>query len=105
MKKTSIIEAVFDASSIQWGKDSNYNRMFLVCQENYFNHLLVARGHVFLNEVFDALGMNRTSRGQLDGWWYEPGMFIDFHIPKEAFASSTTLSFHVFSDIYKELDK
>lgn len=63
---------VFDKSSDYWNASDEYNRVFLYAQEQYFNDRLRAYGHVFLNEVYDALGFPRTTAGQLVGWWWNP---------------------------------
>ena len=58
--------------------------MFLHAQQEYFNNMLRARGHVFLNEVYDALGIQRTSAGSMVGWVMRKDgkgdNFIDFGI-------------------------
>ena len=56
--------------------------MFLRAQQNYWNQMLVARGHVFLNEVYDALGIERTQAGSIVGWVISENgdNFIDFRI-------------------------
>ena len=59
-----------------WHKNIDLNLMFLKYQENYFNDLLACRGHVFVNEVLDSLGLARTKDGQLCGW--TKGEKIDF---------------------------
>ena len=65
----SIYSRIFDEhSSTSWSKEPGYNQMFLRSQQNYMNDLLRARGHVFLNEVLTALGMNVCPEGQLVGW-------------------------------------
>lgn len=46
------------------------NRIFLQRQQNYANHLLRSRGHVFLNDVYDMLDIPRTREGAIAGWWY-----------------------------------
>lgn len=59
---------IFDETSIYWKKNAELNRMFLECQQRYMNHLLHSRGHVFLNDVYDSLGFERTSSGAVVGW-------------------------------------
>lgn len=71
----------FDGENVNWQKDPELNRIFIQCQQNYANHLLRARGHVFLNEVYDALGFPRTKEGAVVGWLYhsdEGDGYIDF---------------------------
>ena len=48
----------------------------------YFNDRLVARGHVFLNEVYDAFGISRTPAGAVVGWTYNRNgdNFVDLRI-------------------------
>jgi hypothetical protein len=62
----------FDEVSPNWQPAPGYNQMFLQCQQNYMNDLLRQRGHVFLNDVFDALGIPRSKEGAVTGWIYDP---------------------------------
>jgi hypothetical protein len=64
----SMYARFFDEGSRYWQKDPELNRIFVQCQQNYANNLLRARGHVFLNEVYDSLGIDRSSAGQVVGW-------------------------------------
>jgi hypothetical protein len=64
----SIYARFFDPMSTSWSKDPEYNRIFLRCQQNYANDLLLSRGHVFLNEVYDMLGIPRSKAGAVVGW-------------------------------------
>lgn len=48
--------------------DPEYNMTFLLAQQNYANDLLKSRGHLFLNEVYDMLGIKRTRAGAQVGW-------------------------------------
>lgn len=64
----SIYARVFDEYNTNWVKDPEYNRTFLQCQQNYYNQKLKVRGHVFLNEIYDALGMERSRAGAVVGW-------------------------------------
>lgn len=65
----SIYARFFDQLSSNWSKEPEYNRLFLRSQQNYFNDLLNARGHVFLNEVYDGLDIPRSEAGSIVGWY------------------------------------
>ena len=59
--------------------------MFLLRQQNYANDLLKSKGHLFLNEVYDMIGIPRTKAGQVVGWIYDEknpvgDNFVDFGI-------------------------
>lgn len=71
---------MFDEVNVNWTKSPEYNRIFIQCQQNYMNDLLRARGHVFLNDVYDALGMERSSAGAVVGWVINGNgdNFVDF---------------------------
>ena len=62
----------FDEHSLQYQRNNEHNRLFLSCQQNYFNDILQSRGHLFLNEVYDNLGLPRSAAGQIVGWRYVP---------------------------------
>lgn len=75
----------FDDGCTGWTKDPEYNLMFLRDQQRYANDLLQSKGHLFLNEVYDMLGIPRTKAGQAVGWFYDEknpvgDNFVDFGI-------------------------
>lgn len=75
----------FDESCNGWCKDPETNYIFLKGQMNYANELLRTRGHLFLNEVYDMLGIPRTKAGNVVGWIYDEknpvgDNFVDFGI-------------------------
>lgn len=68
-----------------WTKDPEFNLMLLKKQQAFANNLLKTRGHLFLNEVYDMLGMPRTKAGNVVGWLYDEDTpngdnFVDFGI-------------------------
>lgn len=58
----------FDECSSEWKRNADYNMVFLKTQQQFANDLLIARGHLFLNEVYQALGFEPTTAGQIVGW-------------------------------------
>lgn len=84
----SIYARFFDEYSTYWSVQPEYNRLFLKCQQNHANDLLRARGHVFLNEVYDSLGIARSKAGSVVGWILTKDQqgdnYIDFGIFDDA---------------------
>lgn len=84
----SVYAVMFDEAcgSRSWSRSPGYNQLFLQAQQNWANDLLKARGYVFLNDVYEMLGLKHTSAGQIVGWIYNPDVdhggdnFIDFGI-------------------------
>lgn len=76
----------FGPGSEEWDPDHpEYNLSFLRGEQRYANDLLKSRGHLFLNEVYDRLGIERTRAGQVVGWIYNPDnpdtdSYVDFGI-------------------------
>ena len=67
----SIYAKFFDSSCKEWSKDPEYNLSYLLQMQNIANEQLISRGHLFLNEVYDMLGIERTKIGQVVGWIYD----------------------------------
>jgi hypothetical protein len=55
-------------TSENWEAKSSYNLIFLQAQQNFCNDILRGKGHLFLNEVLDMLGITRTPAGAVTGW-------------------------------------
>jgi hypothetical protein len=76
----------FDETCEAWERDSEYNLMFLKSQQDFANNKLRAKGYLFLNDVYDALGIPRSKAGQAVGWMYKPDFqsdgdnYVDFGI-------------------------
>lgn len=108
----------FDDGCKGWEKDPEYNLMFLKAQQQYANDLLVSRGHLFLNEVYDMLGIPRTKAGQVVGWIYDlenpvGDNFVDFGIYEadrekardfvNGYERSILLDFNVDGNIWEKM--
>lgn len=80
--KYSPYARIFDEGNENWSNSSEINRNFLMCQQNYANQLLQTRGHVMLNDIYDSLGLERTTAGAVVGWVKngDGDGFIDFNI-------------------------
>ena len=78
----SIYARFFDEYSENWSKEPEYNALFLRCQQNWCNDMLKARGHLFLNEVYRALGIPHSQAGSVVGWKLGGGGddYVDFGV-------------------------
>lgn len=72
----------FDEYCTGWTKNAEDNLTFLLCQQNYANERLQAKGHLFLNDVYEMLGMQKTKAGQVIGWYCDKNHegVVDFGI-------------------------
>lgn len=75
----------FDEKCKAWVDDYDYNLMTLRCQQQYANDKLRADGFLFMSDVYDMLGIQRTKISQTVGWIYDPSnpdidSFVDFEI-------------------------
>lgn len=75
----------FDDGCKGWEKNSEYNLMFLKQVQNWANERLKKRGHLYLNEVYEELGIPLTRAGHEVGWVYDEehpvgDNFVDFGI-------------------------
>lgn len=61
----------FDDGCRGWTKDPEKNLFFLRRQQDYANERLKAEGYLFLNDVYEMLGIPRTKAGQVVGWIYD----------------------------------
>lgn len=111
---TSVYQVRFDEYSTVWEKDKYQNEMTLKCEENWANDKLRIDGFVFLNDVYDRLGLPRTRTGQIVGWVLdgEGDGFIDFGITDcEKYEdiryarNAFDLNFNVDGDILSKFDK
>ena len=76
---------VFECGSEGWDENPEYSLLFLKNQQAWANNKLKSQGYLFLNEVYDMLGIPRTSAGQIVGWVYDEknpigDNFVDFGI-------------------------
>jgi Family of unknown function (DUF6353) len=114
----SIYAVFFDQFNLNWSKDPQINKLFLRSQQNYMNNVLHARGHVFLNEVYEALGFDHTQAGSVVGWVLhsDNDNFIDFGVFRydandkvrdfvNGREGSVLLDFNVDGLIYDKIEK
>jgi len=78
----SVYAKFFDETSSSWERRPELNKAFLRCQQNWANDKLIAQKHLFLNEVYDMLGLDRTVAGSIVGWIISPigDNYVDFGI-------------------------
>jgi hypothetical protein len=87
--KTTVVEGantspyrfIFDRNtSKNWSPQRTTNQIFLRVQQQYANDLLNSRGYLFLNDVLDMLGIDRTPAGQRVGWCNTDGGDTDGYV-------------------------
>ena len=73
----------FDNHCIEWDPNPQYSLKWLKANETAANDILNSRGHIFLNEVYDMIGLPHTTAGAVVGWVKGQGDgFVDFGLYK-----------------------
>lgn len=82
--KTEDTSRFFDECSRYWKNHPAFNITFLKAVEREMNDVLRAKGYLFLNDVYDALGLEPSKIGALVGWTdtKEDPHYVDFGIGK-----------------------
>lgn len=107
--KVNVVFANYDERSINWSSDPQINALFLRQVKNFLNDKLRARGFLFLNDVFNELGMPLTPDGQLLGWLWsssdsQKGVTLwHGHFPEEK-DGAILLEFNVDGIIYDKIE-
>ena len=107
----------FDETNQNWQKVREYNILFLRAQQEYANKRLQMLGYLLLNDVYESLGLKRSTAGSVVGWTLDGNGdgYVDFGIfdrtneDARAFVNllepAILLDFNVDGVIYKEIDK
>lgn len=82
---TDMFSRVFDDGCAGWDPNPDYSKMFLIQQQNYANEKLKRQGFLFINDIYEMLGFQKTAEGQMVGWIYDEknpigDNFVDFGI-------------------------
>lgn len=110
--KYSVYAKIFDEWNPEWKNDPEYNRIFLQHQQSYAQHQLQTKGYLLLNDVYDALGFDKTKAGCVVGWTLdgEGDGYVSFGLFENSSSrfinnieSSIILDFNVDGVIYHKL--
>lgn len=61
----------FDDTCLGWERNAERNLFFLKQAESFANRKLREQGYLFLNDVYEMLGIPKTAAGQVVGWYYD----------------------------------
>lgn len=61
----------FDDGCTGWDKDPSVSLLILEQQQRYANDKLKSQGYLFLNDVYEMLGIPKCAMGQCIGWIYD----------------------------------
>lgn len=81
----SIYARFFDDTCKNWTRSAEDNLRFLKMVQAWANKKLQAEGYLYLNDVYEALGIPKTKAGHVVGWIYDTvhpvgDNFVDFGI-------------------------
>ena len=94
----------FDKECKEYERDHSYNEMILKARQAWANDKLKANGYLYLNDVYDFLGIPRTKAGQVVGWIYDPNNtrgdnYVDFGM-KEVYRKDETKEYESVEKLF-----
>lgn len=95
----SIYSRIFDESNSNWSRNPATNLQFIRTQQSFANQKLRSEGYVLLNDVYQMLGMPRTSAGAVVGWVWDPNKELDDD------ARDNYIDFGIYNELYKDTAK
>ena len=93
----SIYARIFDEGCSNWSRNPVANLDFLRRQQNFANDKLRCEGVLFLNDVYQMLGLPRTPAGQIVGWVWDPNN--DKHV------GDNYVDFGIYDNLYRDQAK
>lgn len=104
IKNRSIYAREYNQNMPSWTEDGKLNLAYLRMTQSYFNELLMARGYVFLRDIYEKLGIPVSKESIVVGWYYdrtnqEAHNYIDFGLDGTEEGPNFTLDFNVDGDI------
>jgi hypothetical protein len=96
----------FDESCPSWSASPDMNEVFLRTVQNHMNHHLRAKGHILLNDVYQALGFEATAPGSVLGWSQQVNndTFVEFDFISMA-EGRIALDFNVDGVVFHEIGR
>lgn len=115
----SIYAQYYDENNRHWSQHPADNKAFLVGQQSWANDRLRAYGYLLLNDVYEQLGLDKTTAGAVVGWVKGYGTgddFVDFGMGDMSDPvvydfminltnSGILLDFNVDGPVYKLIDE
>lgn len=98
-ERSDIVVIISPRSTAYANTDAEVTTMWLRSVLEHMSQLKAVRGHLFVNEVYDALGLARSRWGAVDGW-FETEVDISFKNVGEVFE----VRMFVEHDIHKLLE-
>ena len=110
---------VFDETNPYYERGAGYNLIFVRNVQDAANRKLRKKGYLFLNDVYDMLGVPNTYIGQFAGWVWDPanpqidsyvdfGLYDEMNPQKVAFLQgdeySVVLDFNVDGNIIDKVE-
>jgi hypothetical protein len=98
-------EINLDQSNDSWSRNPQVIALWLQSVMNYLQMTLAQQGHLFLNEVHDAVGVPRTSQGARAGWSTKGGLPAhDFKYNIDQFEDKVIITLNPMNNIIGELE-